>query len=157
MRPGIPRIRLLRGDKQAWSKLPADQLGSFSHPNMDFPACDIHLGGGVVVGESELEYIAGTLWYGKGYFALEAPRPIPPFKADETEPVIISECELLVVIMRGRIRGRPKGRNTIHIICTDDVNLPNWLSSWESKSGTAHRLLKALVDFLIANVIEVTP
>ena len=108
-------------------------------------------------GDATLETIAGISWADKGYFVFDAPPLIWLFKRNEKEDVIIGECELLVTLIIALLWGIRNNESRILIICTDNLNVFEWLKSWKAKSGCANRMLQALIDFLIEKGIEIVP
>ena len=101
--------------------------------------------------------VAGISWADKQYFAMEAAPLVAPFKRNMNEDVIIGECEPLVILVITLLWGKEDSSARILIVCTDNMNVFEWLSGWRAKAGCANRMLQALVDYLVEEGIEIIP
>ena len=150
-------IRIIRRTPSSWDKLPTGRLGRLLPPEQRF-ACpqqpeDIEW----ISADATLNRIAGISWEDSEFFVFDADRSVRQFKRDEAENAIISECELIVILISVLLWRQKDSRKRTMIVCADNANVFSWLNKWRSKSGTAHIILKALIDFLIDAEVEIIP
>ena len=91
--------------------IPSSECGSLERllpPEQRF-ACQNYPGEAIwTSGDATLDTIAGISWADKQFFVLGAPPLVRPFKRNDSEEVIIGECELLVTLTIAIIWGLEK-------------------------------------------------
>ena len=150
-------IQLIRNDETQWARLFSGPLERLLPPEQRF-ACP-HYPERVIwnPGDATLTTVDGVSWFGKEFFAMGAPDLTRTFKRNPSKEVIIGECELLATLLVVLIWGLRDGVERILIVRADNLNVFHWSQNWKAKSGTACRMLQALVDYMVTNRIEVIP
>ena len=150
-------VRIIRRTPSSWDKLSTGRLGRLLPPEQRF-ACPQQPEDIVwISADATLNRIAGISWEDNEFFVFDADRLVRQFKRDEAETVIISECELIVILISVLLWYQKDSRKRTMIICADNANVFSWLNKWRSKSGTANIILKALIDFMIDAEVEIIP
>ena len=150
-------IRIIRMNDESWRSLFTGTLERLLPPEQRF-ACEQHPDDIVwISADATLERVAGICWEDKEFFTLDAESLVRPFKREESEKVIIGECELVVILIAVLSWCRRDGKTRILIVCTDNLNVFAWLSNWKAKSSTANTILKALIDHLVESGVEIIP
>ena len=49
------------------------------------------------------------------------------------------------------------GGGGIWIVCTDNINVSEWLKSRKAENGRAIRMMQAIIDYLIDQGVEIIP
>ena len=150
-------VRIIRQNESSWSSLFIGELGRLLPHEQRFACAQEPRNIAWISSNATLGRIAGICWEGMGFFALGAAVLVRQFERDETEDIIISECELVVVLIAVSSWCIRNGAQRIMIICTDNMNVFSWLSKWRAKSYTDNAVRKALIDFLIEAGIEIAP
>ena len=150
-------VRSIRSNEAKWMNLFCGSLVRRLHPEKRF-ACQNYPERVVwMSGDATLDTVAVISWAGRKYFVFDAPPLVAPFKRHDVEEVIIGECELLATLIMTLLWGIKDSASRILIICTDNLNLFEWLKLWKAKTGCANRMLQALIDYLIEHGIEIVP
>ena len=140
-------IRIIRRNGDSWNMLFTGELERLLPIDQRF-ARALHPGNIMwISADATLDRIAGIRWGDKEFFALDAARLVRPFKRDEGEDVIISECGLIVVLICVLLRHQRYGNKRPTIVRAGNLNVFSWLNKWRAKSGTGKYYLEGAGRF----------
>ena len=107
-----------------------------------------------VTTDATLEYIAGISWMGKEAFRMPT-TVLNDLIGMPLYTLVIGECELASAVIAALLWGIRWGIPRIIVLCTDNVNVSQWLDSAKSLGLVTSPLLRRLLHWCLKMKIEI--
>ena len=149
-------IWVFHQDEREWRKLFMGKLVRLLPPEERLPIPSQRENAIWLSVDATLSYVAGISWKDKEAFRFPT-SIIQDLIGIPTYPVVIGECELTSAVLAIVLWGLRGTRSRIVILCTDNINVFQWLDSAKSHGLVTSPLLRLLLQWCIEMGVEIIP